>query len=102
MSLGKTSNAISQGVYSIGINPANLLNSYTGVDLSTVVPLPHLSVSAGTNFMTINNINYYFGGVNGAAEYLTDNDKQNLNSLFKTAGLILGNASVTFYHSGCI
>jgi hypothetical protein len=100
MGLGKTSNAISEGVYSIGINPANLLNSYSTVDISTVLPLPHLAVSAGTNFLTINNINYYFGGVNGKGRILSDNDKQNLNTIFKEGGLILGNASFTIFSFG--
>jgi hypothetical protein len=100
MSLGKTSNAISQGVYSIGINPANLINSNSDVDFSTVLPLPHLSVTAGTNFMTINDINYYFGTVNGQPRYLTDNDKQNLNSLFSGGGLIFSNMSCTLFSFG--
>jgi hypothetical protein len=100
MSLGKTSNAISQGVYSIGINPANLLNTQCSVDLSTILPLPHLSATAGTNFMTINNINYYFGGVNGAGRILNDADKQNLNSLFNGGGEITGNLSFTLFSFG--
>ena len=94
MGLGNTSNAISQGVYSIGINPANLLNSYSTVDLSTILPLPHISASAGTNFITINNINYYSG------RFLNDNDKQNLNTIFQNGGIVQGNASVTLLSFG--
>jgi hypothetical protein len=97
MSLGKTSNAISQGVYSIGINPANLLNTTESVDFSTVLPLPHISITAGTNIISINDINYYFGKVNGQAKVLSDNDKQNLNSLFNGGGLVFGNASFTLF-----
>jgi hypothetical protein len=100
MSLGKTSNAISQGIYSIGINPANLLNSSSPVDFSTILPLPHLSVTGGTTFLTINNINYYFGAINGQGRVLTDNDKQNLNSLFNGGGLIFSNMSFTLFSFG--
>ncbi|MGA7721227.1 MAG: DUF5723 family protein [Ignavibacteriaceae bacterium] len=94
MSLGKTSNAISQGIYSIGINPANLLNTNYAVDFSTVLPLPHIAASAGTNFMTVNNIDYYSG------RYLTENDKQNLNSLLNGGGIIFGNMSFTLFSFG--
>lgn len=44
MSMAKTSNAVSEGVFSIGINPANLLNSSDVVNFSTVLPIPNLSV----------------------------------------------------------
>lgn len=100
MSLGKTSNAISQGVYSIGINPANLLNTNETVDISTVLPLPHLSIDAGTNILSVNDLNYYFGSVDGHGRVLSDNDKQNLNSLFNGGGLVFGNASFTLFSIG--
>jgi hypothetical protein len=91
MGLGKTANAISQGVFSIGINPANLFNATSSVDFSTVLPLPNLSATAGTNFISINNINYYSG------RNMTDADKQNLNSIFQNGGLISSNVSFSLF-----
>jgi hypothetical protein len=100
MSLGKTSNAISTGVYSIGINPANLISTNPDGELSTVLPFPHLSVSASTNFLTIQNYNYYFGGVGGSGRILNNADKQNLNSLFQNGGIVSGSASFTLLSFG--
>ncbi|MCL5028028.1 MAG: DUF5723 family protein [Bacteroidetes bacterium] len=100
MSMAKTSNAISQGVFSIGINPSNLLNSSDVVNFSTVLPIPNISVRAGTNFISINDINYFFGGVNGSSRVLTDDDKQRLNSLFSNGGLVLGNVSLNLFSFG--
>lgn len=90
MGMGKTANATSQGVYSLGINPARLVKTEERIDFVTALPLPHVSVSAGTNFITINDINYYFDG-----KTYSDNDKRNLNSLFNNGGLINGDCSFT-------
>ena len=100
MSLGNTSNAISRGIYSIGINPANLLNTDQTVNFTTVLPIPNISVMGGSSFMTLNDLNYYFGGVNGQSRVLTDNDIQNFSSLFSGGGLVLGNANVTLFSIG--
>ena len=85
--MGRTSNAVSRGVYSIGINPANLI-SYPAqkMEISTLLPLPSLSVKGGTNFISIDDINYFFGGVNGQARYLDSKDKQRLMNLFADGG----------------
>ena len=97
MGMGNTYTAVSQGVYAIGINPANLLNDNNFINFSTVLPLPSISLKSGTNFISINDINYFFGGVNGQSRELTAADKQRLNSLFANGGLILGNASVNIF-----
>ncbi len=100
ISMGNTSNAISQGVFSIGINPADILNGNSTVDLSTVLPVPSISLSAGTSFMTINDFNYFFEGVNGQGRVLTPDDETRLNSLFSGGGLILSNSSFNLFSVG--
>jgi len=82
MSLAKTYTATTSGIYSVGINPANLsLNNDYLVQFSTVLPVPSVSLGTGSNFISINDINYYFGGVNGEPRFLTERDKEELNSL---------------------
>ena len=103
MGLAKTYNAVSSGIYSIGINPANLsLNNQNTFEISSLLPLPSVSMRTGTNFISINEINYYFGGVNGEPRYLTEEDKENLNTLFEKGGLAYAGVnaqllSVSFY-----
>ena len=63
MSMAKTYNAASNGVFALGINPANLMFSEDKYfEFSTVLPLPDLALSTGTNFISINDFNYFFGG----------------------------------------
>src|ERR1035441_1541765 len=63
MSLGKTYNANTSGIYSIGINPANMMFSPDShFEFATVLPLPAISMKAGDNFMSFNDFNYFFGG----------------------------------------
>lgn len=95
LGLGNTSCAISRGVYSLGINPANLLKTDEKVDIISILPLPRLSMYTGTDFITINDISYYSDG-----KTYTENDKKNLNSLFNNGGLIFGNVSFTLLSFG--
>jgi hypothetical protein len=88
--MGSASSSVSEGAYSIGINPANLVNAVKMTDFITILPLPQLSANAGTNFIKINDIKYYFGGRN-----YTEEDKKKLNSLFNDGGLVTGNGSFT-------
>lgn len=94
MSLGKTYNAVSSGVYSLGINPANLLKGNEDIEIVSVLPVPTLSLGAGSNFISLDEINYYFGEVNGRPRYLTEEDKNNLNDIFSEGGILFGTASV--------
>ncbi len=92
MAMGKTYNAISTNVFSIGINPSNLaIASDNSLSFNTILPIPYLSLGAGTNFLDLQNLNYYSG------RDLSDNDKQNLNSLFKNGGLVCTNASINLF-----
>jgi hypothetical protein len=97
MGLAKTSNAISQGIYSLGINPANLLNGDHSVDLICPLPLPNLSLKTGTDFLSINEVNYFFGGVNGEGRYLNEQDKERLRDLFEGGGTVFADASVSLF-----
>ena len=98
MGLGKTHNATAFGIFSVGINPANL--SYENQNLfeiATVLPLPTISLRTGTDFISFNEFNYYFGGVNGEPRYLTDDDKEKLNSLFDNGGSVFASVNMELF-----
>jgi Family of unknown function (DUF5723) len=97
-SMAKTYNAISRGVYAIGINPSNLVyeDNYT-MELATVLPIPYFSVRTGTDFASLDQIKYYFGGVNGNARVLNDQDKQNFSNLFQGGGYVFTNFSTNWF-----
>ena len=98
MGMAKTYNSISKGILAIGINPANLISTDENrIEFSTILPLPYVSVKTGTSFLSIQDFNYYFGGENGKARLLTENDKQNFNKLFENGGLLFGNASTNIF-----
>ncbi|MDR3609672.1 MAG: DUF5723 family protein [Ignavibacteriaceae bacterium] len=95
MSMGKTYNASTSGIYSIGINPANMMFSpQNHFEFSTVFPLPAISMRAGTNFMSFTDLNYFFGGDNGNARVLTPADKQRLADLFSNSGKVFADLSL--------
>jgi hypothetical protein len=103
MSLGKTYNANTDGIYSIGINPANMMFSPSAhFEFSTVLPLPALSMKVGTNFMSFEDFKYFFeGGPNDnpqmgetTGRLLTTADKQRLFGLFSNSGRVFANVSV--------
>ncbi len=98
--LANTYTVTSGGVYSIGINPANLLLDKYNFQISTLIPFPNLSLNAGTNFLNIDEYNYYFGGVDINGETvgrpLTEDDKNHLKELFKDGGII--NTNVVSQH----
>ena len=95
MSLAKTYNATTSGIYAVGINPANMMFSPAGhFEFSTVFPLPSLTLKAGDNFMSFEDFNYFFGGVNGNARILTPADKQRLSDLFSNGGRVFADVSV--------
>jgi len=98
MGMGKTYNAVSTGVFAIGINPSNIaINENYSINMNTILPIPFVSFGTGTNFFDLENLNYYFGKVNGQPRILNDNDKQKLNSLFENGGLIYTNASINLF-----
>ena len=93
--MGKTSVTSSFGLRALGNNPANLFSdSSKHVELIIPFPLPNISGSIGTNFLTIDEYNYFFGyqtkdaDGNTIGRYLTDADKNRMKSLFEGGGAI--------------
>ncbi len=98
MGLGKTQNATTSGIFSVGINPANLsFNNKNFFEIATILPLPTFSIRTGTNFISFDEFNYYFGGVNGEPRYLTEEDKKKLNLLFDNGGLVFASANAELF-----
>ncbi len=100
--LGKTYTALANGIYSVGHNPANLmLDSNYYCELATVLPFPNLNVRAGSDFITIKDYNYFFGGEDDASgktvgRYLTASDKDRLKSIFEDGGTVLGDFTASY------
>ncbi len=64
VAMGKTYTVSSRGVNTFGINPANLaFKQDHRFEIKTVLPLPNFAVSAGNDFVTMDDFNYFFGGV---------------------------------------
>lgn len=101
LGLAGTSNSISNGVYSIGINPANLaINKNNYIDFATALPFPSVSINTGTNFLSLDDVNYFFGGVDGKARVLSEDDKQRFNTLIQDGGLVFVNTSASVFSFG--
>jgi hypothetical protein len=101
-SMGNTYTTSSNGVYSIGKNPANLFNGLDDkhFEISTFLPFPNIGLFLGQEFMTFDQFNYYFGGidVNGKKEprYLNDDDKNNLQKLINEGGTATFNTYINY------
>ncbi|MCB0751613.1 MAG: hypothetical protein KDC52_09080, partial [Ignavibacteriae bacterium] len=95
-------NAISaRGVYAIGVNPANLaLEQGHKIEISTVLPFPNLNFSAGNDFFSLNDYQYYFTGVkdgsgNLIGRYLDAAEKNKFLGLFDQGSSINTNFGTT-------
>lgn len=96
LGLGKTHTATSEGVFAIGINPANLIFSEEGsVDFSTALPLPSAGLRSGTDFLTYDDFKYYFGEIGGNEKVLTEDDRNRINRLFENGGLFFTHAGIS-------
>jgi hypothetical protein len=102
--MGNTSVESAFGLYALGNNPANLYwDSGKKVELIIPLPFPRISVSAGTNFLTIDEYNYFFGyktkDANGkdVGRTLTDADKDRFKNLFTDGGAVTSNASLQIF-----
>jgi hypothetical protein len=84
--LAGTYNTFATGSYALGINPANIIMSDRKADLLFILPIPQVNFRAGTDFMTVNDLNYFFGGVDGEPRLLSARDVDRLNSLFDGGG----------------
>ena len=97
--MGNVSVSNSTGTYAVHRNPANLAYMPNeSFEFATIFPLPNLAINVGTDFMTINEYNYYFGGVevNGVTvpRELTPEDKENLKNLFADGGIVYSSANI--------
>lgn len=94
IALGGTNANSARGVYAIGVNPANLVISQDHkVELSTVIPFPSINISAGNDFISLNDYKYFFTGVkseNGSinGRYLDNAEKNKFLNLFDHGSMI--------------
>ncbi|MHB8931434.1 MAG: DUF5723 family protein [Melioribacteraceae bacterium] len=102
--MGKTGVTSSFGLRALGNNPANLFSdSSKHVEFVVPFPLPNLSGSVGTNFMTIDEYNYFFGTKtkdadgNTIGRYLTDADKSRMKNLFADGGAITTDLQIQYF-----
>ncbi|MBU1100611.1 MAG: hypothetical protein KKA84_09425 [Bacteroidetes bacterium] len=99
--MGNTYTSNVSGTYAIGKNPANILLGRRGaIEIATVLPLPNMTVMAGTDFLSLNEFKYFFGGVTNeqgetVSRHLTEDDKTRLKNLFDGGGFFSGSASVS-------
>ena len=101
MGMAKTFAGSTFGLYAIGKNPANLFqDSSKTIELALPLPIPNIAGSVGTNFMTLEDYNYYFGtkvtnsdgSISG--RILTEADKSKLKDLFADGGTIASDVSI--------
>lgn len=83
VAMGSQYAVTSAGVYSVSGNPANLALSNNKIEISSVIPIPNFSGSTGSDFLSVADFNYYFGGVSGengsiVGRFLDTEDKDNL------------------------
>ncbi|MDP1993732.1 MAG: hypothetical protein Q8K40_00660, partial [Ignavibacteria bacterium] len=87
VAMGNTYTAASKGLGGLGTNPATIFNRKDTTrkwEIITVLPIPQMGMKIGTNFLSIDEFNYFFGesSTNAAGEkvgkYLTSDDKSRL------------------------
>jgi hypothetical protein len=84
--MAATYNAVAKGSYAFGINPSNIITDNFRGDLLFILPVPQLNIRTTTSFMNLNDLNYYFGGINGESRYLTEEDVNNFYNKFDDGG----------------
>ncbi|MBI3125821.1 MAG: hypothetical protein HYZ10_15605 [Ignavibacteriales bacterium] len=101
MGMAKTFTTSSFGIYAVGKNPANVFqDSSKKVELILPIPLPNVSGAVGSNFISLDEYNYYFGtkvtGADGKAtgRLLTEQDKTKLKDLFADGGTVFSDIHV--------
>jgi len=104
--MAKTYTTDSKGLGALGINPANIFSRSDTTrkwEIITVFPLPQLGMKVGTNFLSINEFNYFFGESTTDAsgkkvgKYLTADDKARLVNLFSDGGTIQSDIQSTIF-----
>jgi hypothetical protein len=99
--MAKTFTTSSFGIYAVDKNPANVFqDSSKKVELILPIPIPNISGAIGSNFISLDEYNYYFGTkVNNAdgstsGRLLTEQDKSKLKDLFADGGTVFSSISV--------
>jgi len=101
IALGGTNAVSARGVQAIGVNPANLaIENEHFIEVSTLLPLPTLNITAGNDFITLNDYNYFFTGVEGEngemnGRYLDANEKNKFLGLFDQGSMVNTNVGTT-------
>ena len=103
--MANTSVVTSNGLYSLGNNPANLFigSSNKKVELIVPIPLPAVSAKAGTNFLSKNEYDYFFGEEfvdedgKKTGRYLTEVDKERFKDLFSDGGSLYGDVKYIMF-----
>ena len=104
MGMANTFTSSSYGIDAIGKNPSNLFrDSSKHVELIIPLPLPDISINAGSNIFSLDDYNYFFGVKNKDAEgkdigrILTTSDKDRFKNLFSNGGNIFLDESMMLF-----
>ena len=102
VAMGSQAAVTSTGVYSILANPANLTLQGSTVEISTILPIPSINAATGNDFMSFEELQYYFGGVedeNGklVGRYLDNNEKENFLALFDDENRIQTSTAINIF-----
>ena len=102
VAMGSQSAVTATGVYSILANPANLTLQGTSFEISTVFPLPSMNAATGNDFMSFNDLDYYFGGVTNdqgevVGRYLDETEKATLLSKFSDGNIIQTSTAINLF-----
>lgn len=104
--MANTYSSASKGLGGLGTNPATIFNRKDTTrkwEIITVLPLPQVGMKVGTNFLSIDEFNYFFGENSTNAEgkkvgkYLTSDDKSRLTNLFSDGGTLLTDLQSTLF-----
>jgi len=90
LGLGNTRNSSGKGITGCFDNPSMLAINEQSNKIEVL--LPSISFLGISNSLSLEDIKFYFGGVNGKGRVLSDNDKNNLLNAFKNDGKIFFNA----------
>lgn len=102
IAMGKTGAISSRGIDALGYNPANLMMSEDRhFEFTSFFPIPSLNFRAGSNFLNIEEYNYYFGGVQNelgetVGRALTATDMDNFRKLFEDGGVVLADFNINW------
>jgi hypothetical protein len=104
MGMANTFTSSSYGIDALGKNPANLFrDSLKHIELITPLPIPNLSINVGSNILSLDDYNYFFGIKNKDANgkdigrILTTSDKDRLKNLFSNGGNVFLDESLMLF-----